>query len=121
MHERSLIQALIEQAQEIACHSHAQRVVEIVVEAGPLSGIEPLLMMSAFEQLTAGTELEEARLTIRKVPLAIRCRACGLESTLTDFVFVCPGCPSGSVQVVSGDGLILRHVELQVSELEAVK
>lgn len=118
MHEYSLTKALIEQVRLVAHQNDAERVIEVVVEAGPLSNVEPLLMLTAFEQLTLDNELSGVRLTIREVPLMIRCHACGQDSALEQFIFTCPNCASESVGVISGDELILKHVELYTHEME---
>jgi hydrogenase nickel incorporation protein HypA/HybF len=120
MHEYSLAKALIEQVRDIASGRGAQKVIEIVVEAGPLSGIEPILMATAFERLTARSELHGARLTIQSVPLTIRCHACGVLSALEESHFVCPSCESTTVQVLSGDRVVLLHVELGMMEASEV-
>lgn len=112
MHEYSLARDVAAQVVRIARANYGKRVIEVVIEAGPLSGIEPVLLQSAFEQCTAATELHGTQLTIRDVPLVIRCRSCAQVSSLQDFLFVCPTCGSASVEVVSGDKLMLRHIEL---------
>lgn len=112
MHEYSLARDVAAQVVRIARANYGERVIEVVIEAGPLSGIEPVLLQSAFAQCTAATELRATQLTIQEVPLVIRCRGCAQVSSLKDFVFVCPMCGSASVDVVSGDKLMLRHIEL---------
>lgn len=112
MHEYSLAIDLAAQVVKIARAHDGERVIQVVIEAGPLSGIEPVLLQSAFEQCTAATDLRGTQLTIQEVPLVIRCCDCAQVSSLKDLVFVCPTCGSGSVDVVSGDKLMLRHIEL---------
>ena len=48
MHELSLCEDLMNQVLTIAKAHHAEKVVRIIVRIGPLSGIEPLLLESAF-------------------------------------------------------------------------
>ena len=118
MHEHSLIKTLIAQVREIAQHNNASAVTEVVVEIGPLAGVEPLLLMSAFEQSLADDSLRGARLILVEVPLTIQCDLCRREATLHSFVFACPHCGSVSTQVVRGEHVILRHVELSLLQVE---
>ena len=60
MHELSLCEDLMDQVLTIAKEHHAEKVVRIIVQIGPLSGIEPLLLESAFSISRAGTLAEEA-------------------------------------------------------------
>lgn len=121
MHEYSLAKTLIEQVRDIASGRAAEEVIEIVVEAGPLAGIEPVLLATAFEQLTADSELHRARLAILHVPLTVRCRTCGALSSLEELDFVCLACESTAVQVISGDSVILRQLELGLAEADEVR
>jgi hydrogenase nickel incorporation protein HypA/HybF len=118
MHEFSLMQTLLAQVDEVARARHARAVIEIAVAVGPLSGVEPLLLESAFRQLATGELLADARLIVEQVPLTIRCAACGELSELTDFVFVCPHCGGGNTHVAGGDGVILRQVMLEQPETQ---
>ena len=113
MHEYSLMQTLLAQVREVARDHHARAVTEIAVALGPLSGVEPLLMESAFRQLAADELLAGARLSVDLVPLTIQCEACHQRSDLSELVFTCPNCGSQKTHVTGGDSVILRQVVLQ--------
>lgn len=139
MHERSLVMALLRQAEEIRLEHHADRIREIRVEVGPLSGVEPLLLKSAFDELTgrdagggrdasgrleaaggleAATEINGApttRLVVDEVPLLARCIACANDFEVLEFNFRCSRC-GGRIRVTGGDSLELVSVSLQSEE-----
>jgi hydrogenase nickel incorporation protein HypA/HybF len=119
MHEYSLIRALLRQVREIARQHAATAVTEVAVSTGPLSGVEPLLLASAFEHLAAD-DMPGARLTIDEVPLIIACEECRRETSLMSIQFRCPGCGGGRTRVVGGEEVVLRHVALQMPAGEAV-
>ena len=117
MHEESLTRSLLRQVDELARQNRATEVEEIEVECGPLSGVEPLLLQSAFERLQSSFGLtRSAKLAIREVGLEIVCLDCHAHSQLTEFHFVCPICDSTSLRVVRGDSLLLLDVRLTVPE-----
>jgi hydrogenase nickel incorporation protein HypA/HybF len=118
MHEYSIARRLLEQVRDTARQHAATAVMEVVVAVGPLSGVEPILLHSAFQQLATGELLQLARLTIEQVPLAVRCDFCERLSTLNNFVFVCQHCGSSATRVVSGEDIVLKHVVLQVPVAE---
>lgn len=111
MHEQSLVRTLLKQVEVIRRQHGAEQVTEVRVEIGPLSGVEPLLLASAFEQLASGSTAENASLVIDEVPLRARCAACDREFEVKNFVFRCRKC-AGNVQVIGGDTLHLVSVSV---------
>jgi len=121
MHEESLIRSLLHQVQDLAQQHRAVGIEEIEVEAGPLSGIEPLLLQSAFERLKESTLLcAKSTLSIQQVSLDALCLDCYAESALQDFRFVCSTCGSTSLKILRGDSLRLLNVRMQIDEAPAV-
>jgi hydrogenase nickel incorporation protein HypA/HybF len=116
MHEESIVRALLTQVADIAEANQASCVTEIEVEIGPLSGVEPLLLQSAFERLTRTTHLAAARLQLTQVQLRIRCQQCWQQSDLAELQFQCPHCQSNQIQILRGDEVLLANVTLQTTE-----
>jgi hydrogenase nickel incorporation protein HypA/HybF len=88
----------------------------VVIAIGPLAGVEPLLVASAFDLLTRDTDLAHARLVIQQVPLRLACQSCGSEHESEEVRFDCPSCASPRTQVLAGDATILRHIILREPE-----
>lgn len=118
MHEESLTRSLLRQVEELAVLHQAVRIEEIVVEVGPLSGVEPLLLQSAFERLRRTTRCSDSILSIQHVGLDILCDCCHTESGLKDFHFVCPECGSTSLRILRGDEFRLLNVRLQINDFD---
>ncbi len=116
MHEESLIRSLLRQVEDLASRHQAVAIEEIDVEVGPLSGVEPMLVQSAFERLKTTTSCRAASLTIHLVELEVVCRDCHTESQLQNFRFVCLQCGSTSLQVLRGDTCQLLNVKMQVHD-----
>lgn len=119
MHEMSLVRSLLSQVQSIVTENQAESVEEVLVEIGPLSGVEIELVKSAFTQLVSKEGKFFGKLTIHQVPLVVRCLDCDRESELRDFVFRCYACKSGRVQVVRGDEFRLVSVTLNETHSHA--
>ena len=49
MHEYSIVQSLLESCEEHAKSNDAKKVTKVVVKIGVLSGVEPELLQTAFE------------------------------------------------------------------------
>ncbi|MBS3954992.1 MAG: hydrogenase maturation nickel metallochaperone HypA [Methylomicrobium sp.] len=115
MHELSLCDDLIRQVQLLADQHHAQNVAQVTVSLGALSGVEPVLLVQAFEILKAGTAASNARLIINTLPVRIRCDHCGSEADADPNKLICPACKSLDTQLLSGSEFILSQVELFVA------
>ena len=116
VHELSVCQALLAQVVEIATDRGASAVLRITVEVGPLSGVEPGLLASAFEIVRAGSCAAGAILLIETTAITISCLICGAESQTAPNRLLCATCGGYRTRVVGGDELRLRGVELRVPE-----
>jgi hydrogenase nickel incorporation protein HypA/HybF len=120
VHEFSVCQALLTQVTDIAIECGASAVVRILVELGPLSGVEPTLLTRAFEVARAGSCAAGAELSIETMTIRISCLSCGAESQTPPNRLLCASCGGYRMRVLSGDELRLRSVELRVPEPRAV-
>ncbi|MFN0051299.1 MAG: hydrogenase maturation nickel metallochaperone HypA [Planctomycetales bacterium] len=112
MHETSLVESLLQQVAQLQ-RAHGGAPVEAVhVEIGPLAGVEPLLVQSAFAQLAVRHAIPDARLEVAQTPLVARCSCCG-EFEVVGFRFRCPQCGSAEVPVVRGDAFRLMSITLR--------
>lgn len=119
MHELSLCSALLCQLERIALEHHSSRVSRVYVSVGPLSGVEPTLLSRAYPVATAGSIAEDSELVIESEDIVVRCIECGAISAVPVNRLVCGRCGAFRTTVTSGDGLILRRVELQPLSLQA--
>lgn len=118
MHEESLTRSLLRQVEQLAEQHHAVSVEEIEVEVGPLSGVESLLLNSAFDRLKNDSPVcSDAVLTIQAVDLQVKCRDCEHEFALHGFRFVCSQCGSVSLRILRGDSLRLLNVQMHVENV----
>lgn len=113
MHETSLVRSLLSQVANILHDYPGSRVESIRVEIGPLSGVEPLLVSSAFDRLVESTPSRGASLCIEHIDLAARCRDCDVEFVVDQFAFVCPDCASNRVTILRGDEFRLLDVTIE--------
>ena len=113
MHESSLVRTLLHQVNDLLIQHHGEAVEEIVIELGPLSGVEPLLVRSSFELLAPEYGMIGTRLVIQEVPLVAKCRACTSTFEVEGFKFRCIRCGSSDIQVIRGDEFRLVNIAIQ--------
>ena len=116
MHELSLCDDLLGQVVAIVAQNNAQSVESITVQIGALSGVEPILLESAFALIKAGTVAEQAHLIMQTAPVIVLCRTCGAQSEVAANRLLCKACQSHETTLVSGDELILASVALNCAD-----
>jgi len=113
MHELSIISGLFDALLDKAREHKARKITLVRLRVGKLSGVVPELLESAFDMYKKDTIAEDARLEVEEVSLKIRCRACGLETEMGDYVFVCQACGSSDLEILQGTELFLERIELE--------
>jgi hydrogenase nickel incorporation protein HypA/HybF len=115
MHEMSLVKSILLQVDRIRSEANGVAVDAMRLEVGPLSGVEPVLLASAFAQAAGEFGMQEAQLVIDEVPLLADCPACGIVA-VEPVRIRCSVCGDDGVRIVSGDEVRLQSVTIQCPE-----
>ena len=110
MHELAITESMVA---AVADSVGPARVARVRLQIGRLAGVVPDALRFCFEACTRGTALEGAALEIDEIPALGRCRRCGAEMTVTSFLDTC-ACGSLEIELVSGQELRIKHVEVEV-------
>lgn len=121
MHEYSVCMALLEQVERIAREQQARRVERIVLQLGPLSGVEAPLLERAWPLAAAGSIAAHAELVIDTAPVRVQCTQCGAESEALPNRLLCASCGDYRTRLVSGDEMLLANMELSQIEKQPVE
>jgi hydrogenase nickel incorporation protein HypA/HybF len=113
VHELSICQALLAQVAKIATDRDSSEVVHIIVEIGPLAGVEPMLLERAFAFAREGSCAADAVLSIETTAVIINCLSCGAQSRTAPNRLLCSLCGGYRTRIAAGDELRLRRVELR--------
>src|SRR3569832_1076637 len=100
VHELDVAQALDEQVESVIDQHQASHAALIRVRIGPLAGVVPELLGSAFPLAAAGSRMEHAVLDLVAAPVRVHGQPCG-------------ACGDWHTQIVSGDELLLESVDLE--------
>jgi hydrogenase nickel incorporation protein HypA/HybF len=112
MHELAVCQALLRQVLDISACRGRRQVGRVSLRIGPLSGVEPALLRSAFPLAAARSACADAQLLIEESAIEVVCRACRSASTAVANHILCARCGSWRVEVTKGDELLLVEIEL---------
>ena len=129
MHEVATSQSLADAVLREAQARNATRVLNVEVEVGELSFLEPEQIGYWAGICFQGTIAEGAELDIKLIQPLVACEECGYtgqirleEHPAYHFrlpVFQCPDCGSSRIEVKRGRGCTLRRVEMEVPGEEA--
>jgi len=115
MHELSLCRGLLNQIERLAAQHHAQRVSRVVLQIGPLAGVDAKLLQHAFPFAVAGSIAAQANLEIEQLPIRVFCSQCRRESDASANRLICAKCGAGDVRLISGDELLLARLEFDAT------
>ena len=110
MHELAITESLVA---AVADQVGDQRVSQVTLRVGRLSGVVADSVLFCFDLCTQGTSLQGATLEIVDVPGRARCRSCRSELDLPDLIPLCE-CGSADVEIVGGQELVIQKVEVLV-------
>jgi len=113
MHEYSIVQSLIDLAEENARKNNAKKVTKLEIKVGVLSGVEIPLLETAFNTFKEDTICNDAEFKIISQPIVVRCRDCNQESELKKNEYTCPNCKSQNLEVLDGEDMYLMSLELE--------
>lgn len=108
MHELAITQQVVDTITE---RTSGAQVTLVRLDIGKLSGVVPDAVAFCFELVADGTPLQDARLEISEPPGRALCRGCGDEFALDQLIVLC-ACGSADVEVLAGQELAIRSVEV---------
>jgi hydrogenase nickel incorporation protein HypA/HybF len=112
VHEYSIVEALVARVTVEARLRGATAVHGLQVRLGQLSGVEPDLLVTAYETFRAGSICENAPLTLTTVPAAWVCTGCGRDIQRGE-ILQCPAC-GAPAKLARGDEILLDRIDLEV-------
>ena len=112
MHEMSLCESIVGMLQDEARVRGFAHVREVRLEIGELASVEVEALRFGFDIVARGSVADGARLRIERVPGLAWCMPCGERVPLARRGDACPVCGSYQLQVLAGDEMRVRELEV---------
>lgn len=112
MHELSIVLSIVDLSEQEVKKNNAEKVVEIELEIGKLSGIEPYALDFAWDQAIVNTVLENAQRKTKYIGAVAVCQDCGKEFELENIYDECPYCNSFVKELKSGKELRVKTLTI---------
>jgi len=110
VHETSLMKNLLSIVDRTACGDGAGPVRVVHLKIGEMAGVNADALRFAFEVMAKDSVAADAVLEIERVPLSIRCTACGAEFRPGGFVFICTACGSSEIEILTGREMEVDYI-----------
>lgn len=126
MHELSMAQAIVDTVLDAAQKNEAHDVLEITIEIGQLTMLNPEQLKFLLGVITEGTLLEGSEIIIEEIPVEIECQACdfkgqanteGSDHYLT--IVLCQECGGGNVEVTRGRECNVKNIRIEKVDEDA--
>lgn len=113
MHEISIIESILEVAEERAREVNSLSIKVIKLRLGQFTAIAREALEFAFDVARLGTLAENARLEIEVVPMTLLCVVCGVAPQPTSAMsLICPQC-CFPLKIISGKELQIEFIEIE--------
>ena len=112
LHELGITQSIVEIAERTARQQQASKVLSVTVEVGSLSGVVPEALEFCYSACSHDTLLEGSKLLIERIAALARCRVCHQEFPLEDLLACCPVCGNPAGDLLCGEELRIREMEI---------
>jgi hydrogenase nickel incorporation protein HypA/HybF len=112
MHELSLAGGILSMLAQTRARDPFERVMQLRLEVGALSGVDSSALRFALEAIAPGTCLENAIIEIEEPDAIAWCKNCCQSVQIQSRIDPCPLCAGFQMQVTGGTEL--RIMDLQV-------
>ena len=113
MHELGVTENIVNITLAKAGEAQANKVIQINLVVGELSGFVPDCIQFYFDSLSKDTIAQGAVLHFESVPTQLRCRNCSTIFHPQDTLWSCPKCGGQSVEIFKGRELYIESVEVE--------
>ena len=120
MHELSMAQAIVDTVIDAAQKNNATEVVEVTIEVGMLTMLNPEQLKFLLDVIVEDTLLADAEIIIEDVPVEIDCRSCdytGLANTDGSDHYLsivkCPQCDERNVEILTGKECNVKTIKIE--------
>ncbi|MBE5996475.1 MAG: hydrogenase maturation nickel metallochaperone HypA [Lachnospiraceae bacterium] len=113
MHELAITEGIIEAAVPAAIKNGAEKILEIRIRIGELSGVVPECILEYFDMASRGTIAEGAEIVFETIPATITCKDCGYDGVISRGSYTCPQCGSAAFSLTGGREFYVESLRVE--------
>jgi hydrogenase nickel incorporation protein HypA/HybF len=112
MHEFSIALNIVDIASKTAKEANAEKIKEVEIDVGVLSGVILEALRFALYSAIKGTLLENAEFKINEIPAKVKCNECNTEFEPDNYIAQCPECNSFNYNFIQGRELRVKSISV---------
>lgn len=113
MHELSIALSVLDAVEEQSRQRGGAHITAVHLKIGPLSGVVPRALQSAFELAREETDFADCQVRIEETPVLIRCPTCLTERAVESIQKMsCVVCGTATSDIVAGRELEVCAMEI---------
>lgn len=113
MHELGIVVHIINQIEKIAEENKVNKVVELTLEVGEVSGVIKEYFVDAFNWSIKKTKyMQECKLNFVSIKGITYCESCGKTYSTTEHGKECPYCHSSKTYLVTGRDVSIKDIKV---------
>jgi hydrogenase nickel incorporation protein HypA/HybF len=123
MHELSMAEAIVNTILDVAKKNNAEEIMEVTIEIGKLTMLNPEQLKFLLDVLSEDTPLENSEIIIEDVPVEIKCKKCeftGLANTDNSdhylIIVQCPQCGKRDLEILKGRECNVKTIKIEKSD-----
>ena len=89
------------------------KLIALELAVGKLSGIEEHSLRFALDTLLVGQGYADVQLRFHDSPAVFKCTACDWQGQIETFTPLCPQCQADDLDIVNGQDVILKRIEIE--------
>lgn len=113
MHEMSICEGILLTLEEQAKAQNFTKVKKVWLDVGAFSGVEIKALHFGWEVVVKNSIAQEAELIVNDLAAQAYCLGCANTVEILNRYDDCPKCGSGMLQVVSGEELKIKEIEVE--------
>jgi hydrogenase nickel incorporation protein HypA/HybF len=126
MHELSMADAIIKTVLDVAEKNQAEEILEVTIEIGKLTMINPEQLKFLLDVLKEDTLLQDSKINIEETNVEIECKSCDYKGS-TDLddsdhylaIVICPQCGERDLKVTAGRECNVKSIKIEKSDEHA--
>ncbi|MDD3985262.1 MAG: hydrogenase maturation nickel metallochaperone HypA [Methanobacterium sp.] len=123
MHELSMADAMVKTVLDVAEKNNATEVIEVTIEIGKLTMLNPEQLKFLLDVIVENTLLEGAKINIEEIPVELNCNICEYKG-LADMddsdhylaIVKCPKCGERNVEITTGRECNVKNIKIEKEE-----
>ena len=112
MHEFSIAVNIVDIASKTAKDANTEKINEIEIDVGVLSGVIVEALEFALESAVKDTLLENTKITINEIKAKVKCNECSSEFKPDNYIEQCPECGSFNYEIIRGRELRVKSINV---------